>query len=186
MESLFYQNNFLSDEDQSLLRTLAKPKSYAKNDIIVWPNTTYEYFSYIASGIVRFYLVNPLGEERTIFLPHNDMFFGTPEFVLNRQPTQYTIAAMTEVELIQFKLKDIETLASQHPNIFTLYIKYLKVIIAAFVQRLEAVPYKPEERYEQMCQKRPILAECAFKKDFAQFIGVTPNSLSRIIARKKL
>ena len=58
--------------------------------------------------------------------------------------------------------------------------------IQTLVFRVESLIDKlPEERYEELLERSPQFFQTAFNKHIANYLGITPNSLSRIIKRRK-
>lgn len=181
MNRLKNKYNYLSYKDLKELEKIAQYKKHKKRDIVIKPNTLYKDFSYALKGIARGYFINEEGIEKNVFLVNDDMFFSSPEYLLNYQSTKYTFEAVTDFEYITFNLKALEKLARENQNIAKFYYSALKSIMYFFIQRLEELTTSPpEERFINLHQSRPLLVKKALTKQVANFLGISPNSLSRI------
>jgi CRP-like cAMP-binding protein len=111
---------------------------------------------------------------------------GLPEWLFENKPTKYTFEAILECELLIFNMVDLENLAKKNPAIFDLYIWSIKEMMAMMIYRIETMIHlSPEERYMDLLEKYPLLFQTVFNKHIANFLGITPVSLSRIIKRMK-
>ncbi len=86
--------------------------------------------------------------------------------------------------------KEMRQRRSQIPtavkNINRLYIAALQENIQTLVGRVEAlIDQSPAERYEELLNRSPQFFQRAFHKHIANYLGITPVSLSRIINRRK-
>ena len=113
-------------------------------------------------------------------------FSSVPEWLFSDMPTKYNFEALLDSELLICKIQDFEALAKKNPALFDLYTLALKENLSIIVYRLESmILLSPEQRYKDLLDKNPQLFQTAFNKHIANFLGITPISLSRIIKRIK-
>ncbi len=175
---------FLSEDDLKSLEEIAYIQSYDKREIIINANKYSSDFIFTLNGIIRGYYIEDSGEEKNVFLVNDDMFFGGPECILHKKPSNYIFETVTNTSLIVFNFKALEKLASQNENIFRFYSEALKSIMHFFILRLDNLTSSsPEERFLKLQNTRPLLLQNAKTKLIANFLGISPNSLSRIKAR---
>ncbi|MCD1117214.1 Crp/Fnr family transcriptional regulator [Chryseobacterium turcicum] len=175
---------FLSDEDLESLAQISDVQTYGRREEIISIGKYSGDFMYTINGILRGYYIDDLGEERNVFLVNNNMFFGSPECILDDKASNYIFETVTNTSLIVFEYKKLEQLASENKNIFRFYTDAVKSILRFFVIRLnDFTCSSPQERFLKLQDSRPLLIKNAKTKLLANFLGLSPNSLSRIKAR---
>ncbi len=140
---------------------------------------------FILKGTIRGYLINNKGVEKNIFLRPTYTFMGAPNALFNEEVSKYTFEAIGETELLVFEFNDLESLALKNPTILKFYLSAYKEIVQTLTYRIESMINKmPEDRYEDLLQKSPQFFKTVYHKDIANYLGITPVSLSRIMKRK--
>lgn len=175
---------YLNKRDIMLLQKIITYDTISKKEIIISPgHISYDFF-YIYKGVVRGYFISESGEEITVFIDDDGFFVAAPESVFNLAPTKYYFETIVETKLFKFDFRQLEELANENKNILRFYLNGLKNIIRVLVNRLEGfVSNNPEQRFLSLYESRPLVIRTAHKKEIASFLGISPNSLSRIIAR---
>ncbi len=177
---------FLEAEDLDLLLKYGKYKQVANKEIIIPQGASQKIIFFILSGMTRGYYVTPSGDEKNLFLRPKRTFTGAPDTLFSDSPTRYTFEAIQATHLLMFRYEDIETLAKTYPNIAQLYISALKENLQTMIYRVESLVLNtPEERYESLLGRSPEFFKNAFLKHIANYLGITPVSLSRIMKRRK-
>lgn len=177
---------FLEAEDLDLLLKYGKYKQVANKEIIIPQGESQKTIFFILSGMTRGYYVTPSGDEKNLFLRPERTFTGAPDALFSDLPTRYTFEAIQETHLLVFRFEDIESLSTTHSNIARLYISALKENLQTMVYRVESLVLNtPEERYESLLERSPEFFKTAFLKHIANYLGITPVSLSRIMKRRR-
>ena len=184
--ALSKQFPYLKSTDIDMLLSICQFKKFKNKEIIFQVGSTTRRAAFILSGVARGYFINKDGVEKNVMLRVEHNFMGVPEWLFGDIPTKYTYEAILECELLVFNLIDIEELAKKNAAIFDLYVNGLKDTILIMIYRIETmIDLSPEERYNDLLEKHPYFFQAAFNKHIANFLGITPVSLSRIIKRKK-
>jgi CRP-like cAMP-binding protein len=177
---------FLTTSDIDDFLYICHYKTFKNKETIFQAGTSSRKAALVLSGVTRGYFINKNGVEKNIMLRVEGDFISLPEWFLGNSPTKYSFEAILTCELLVFNLADIEALAKKNPAIFDLYIRALKETIIKVLGRIESlIDLTPEERYKELLDKHPQLFQSAFNKHIANFLGITPVSLSRIIKRMK-
>ena len=99
--------------------------------------------------------------------------------------TKYTIEAIGETEVLILPFKQLQKRMEGMLNFFRMMQASYMEIIQTLVFRVEILIDKvPEERYEELLDRSPQFFQQAYNKHIANYLGITPVSLSRIIRRK--
>lgn len=186
MESLLDKYNQLLQKDPVVFNQLITIESVSKNKLIIEQGTYNGNLYILLDGFVRGYFINDEGTEVNVFLSESGFSFGVPEILFGKHFSKYNFEAISEVKVATLKFSELEKLAVTNPLIFDFYSIVLKNTINLLIKRLELFTSEsPEKRYLDLYQSRPVLANNVAQKHFAIFLGISPNSLSRIKKRIK-
>lgn len=177
----------LTDQELTALSEICRPMILAKKSKLVESGSMFDHVFVLTAGLLRWYFDSDAGSENNIFLTsekEHPMIVGIPEFYDEQRQTKYNIEAVMDTQLLMFPKGAFEELAFQHRGIYQFYIKSLKVVISALRNRTEQLCCQsPDTRYETFLANRPFITKNASRKHIANFLGITPNSLSRLTAR---
>lgn len=177
---------FLSLEDIEEFLSICTYREVKNKEIIIHNGEKSKTLIFILDGTFRGYFLNKENEEMNIFLRQNPTFFGTPDSLFSDKPTHFNIEAILAAKILVLNIADFEELAFKSSSIFQMYLNEIKSQLGNLVSRIESlIDKQPQERYEQLLFTNPKLFQTAFNKHIANFLGITPVSLSRIIKRIK-
>lgn len=177
---------FLNAGDIGQLIQMGGYEIFKNRAVIIPSGSKSKKVFFILSGMVRGYFINHKGEEKNIFLRPEHTISGPPDSLFNNKPSKYTFESILESHLLVFQYEDFQKTSLQFPNINRVNIAALQENIQTLIFRVESMIDKlPEQRYEELLERNPQFFQTAFNKHIANYLGITPNSLSRIIKRKK-
>lgn len=137
---------------------------------------------FVLKGCIRTYYIID-GEEKTTAF-YTEMEALTPPCVINKAPSEYYISCVEDTILIVSN-PDMETeMFSKFPKFETL----CRILAEEFLakQQINFDEFKtssPEQRYLNLLQKRPDLIQRVPQHQLASYLGIKPQSLSRLRAR---
>ncbi|AZA82905.1 Crp/Fnr family transcriptional regulator [Chryseobacterium lactis] len=181
---VFFQE--LSDEEINILISISTPRLLLKKEKLLEPGQSLNDLFILSSGLLRFYFDDEDGVESNLFLPSEKeaTIMESPESYSDNHERQYTIEAVIESQIFLFNKAEFEEIAFQHRGIYNMYLKSFKQIIGILKLRTEQFcSTSPHSRYEEFLEARPFTSQNANRKYIANFLGITPNSLSRMTAR---
>ena len=186
-ERVAKQFPFLSETEISLLLNIGHPRQFKNKELLLELGKPAKSYFYIIQGMVRGVLQEDEDEEHTIFLKPENTFITAPEALKGSNlPTRYALQAIGPTTVLELPVDAFEELTYKYPSIAKVYIAGMKEAIATLIFRVELLSQKmPEERYEALLDKFPQFFQQAYNKYIANYLGITPTSLSRIIRRKK-
>ncbi|WEK68438.1 MAG: Crp/Fnr family transcriptional regulator [Candidatus Chryseobacterium colombiense] len=158
--------------------------NYDKSKMIEPRNGVFDRLGFILNGAVRIYYINEKGEDISYLLQVNNDVIGDYASYITGKKSMAHIHTLLKTEVLYFDKKDIETLVRK--DIFWLGVaKHISDL--AFLdakQRLdELFFYTPEERYLNLLKKSPEILNKIPQKYISSYLGITPQSLSRIRKR---
>ncbi len=137
---------------------------------------------FVLKGCLRSYYVIDGDEKTTAF--YTEMEGITPACVLTKEPSEYYVST-TEDSILVISDPSMEAeIFSKFPKFETLCRLLSEELLAK--QQINFDDFKtstPEKRYLNLLQKRPDLIQRVPQHQLASYIGVTPQSLSRMRSR---
>lgn len=135
---------------------------------------------FLFEGVVRGYYINKNGEEITrCFISENNFVADYINFEDNAMSSEY-LQAVTDSKLLIFSKKDWDNFSNEISGWEK--IKY-KIIQRCFFQKSRKGPVASEDattRYLEFLDNYPTLINRISLSHVASYLGVTPQSLSRI------
>ncbi|MGV3611708.1 MAG: Crp/Fnr family transcriptional regulator [Fluviicola sp.] len=158
-------------------------KTYPKGTILLSEGEVSAEAYFVLNGCVRqYFLVD--GEEKT------NNFFTEEQWVISMQsmtyssPSKHFLECVNECTLVVGNREKEEHLYSQFPKLATISRKVMEKVFAE-QQELSGSYFTdtPEERYLNLMRTRPELLQRIPQYMIASYVGVKPESLSRIRKR---
>ena len=139
----------------------------------------YAYF--LTAGALRAFFVDADGTERTIELSFEGDWAGDIGAFLTGAPVTVRLEALEDVRALRVGYDELERLLSEVPALE----KYFRVLYAhayaSYTARLrQFITWTAAERYAHLVEHRASVLHRVPLRVVASYIGVTPESLSRI------
>lgn len=154
-------------------------KEFAKNEIILEEGSICKHFYFMEEGLIRFYLNND-GDEMTKFFTAAPYCFTSKNSFRYQKPAEESIQALDKLIVWQTTFKQANELQELKSwNTFTR--KFLHEVQSYMEELLLEVKTKTaSQRYEILMEKYPELTQKIPLKQLSSFLGIAPQSLSRI------
>ena len=174
----------LSPAEIDIVTSLFKEKTYNKGDFFLAEGQICKQIGFVTKGLLRYY-INDDGEDKTYDFAQENNFVCNYESFIPQIPSTKIIQALEDCEILQISHDDLQ-----------LFYKSIRqaerfgrlVIEHVFIQTLQDLSSfyvdKPEYRYGRFIEKHPDLLQRISQYHIASYVGVKPQSLSRI--RKRL
>jgi CRP-like cAMP-binding protein len=172
----------LSEDEKNALISLDLFHAIKKGTILVKEGDSSKEGYFVLKGCLRTYYIID-GEEKTTAF-YMEMEGVTPNCVVTKKPSEYYIAA-TEDSIITRSNPDMEQeIFEKFPKFETLCrVLSEELLVKEQINFDQFKTSSPEQRYLDLLQKRPDLVQRVPQHQLASFLGVTPQSLSRLRAR---
>jgi CRP-like cAMP-binding protein len=175
----------LSEEDFDFFESLLKIRKISKKEILIPANTISGYIYYVQSGVLHSYITDKEGERHSIQFGFEGYWISDLSSFLSRNPALFTVEALEDSVLIAVSRDDFDLLCDKLPK----FERFFRILIQnAYIQAqqriAEAFSKDAEQRYLDLLEKNEMLPKRVPQYLLASFLGIKPQSLSRI--RKKL
>ena len=181
LQSLAKRNIHLDPEELDVLQTLFKHKKFRKHQYLLQQGDICRYESFVIKGMARIYQVDDKGQEHILQFTPEDWWTGDMYSFLTGTPSQYNIDCLEDTEVLRITKPDLDLLYEKVPKI-NIYFRILyQNSIIAYNRRLGSTLSKPAlERYHEFIDRYPLIEQRVPNHQIASFLGITPQSLSRI------
>lgn len=170
----------MTHEELDVLESLLVLIKYGKGEKILQEGEICRNISYIERGLIRqFYFKN--GKEVTEHLGVDHSIFMCIESLFKEEPTRLQVEALEPTLVYALPKARLEAAAMRNVNIQMLYRKILEESliqsqIHADLVRFESAP----NRYKRLCDLNPQVVLRAPLTYIANYLQMTPETLSRI------
>ena len=172
----------LSDELKDIIVQSSNIKTYKKGTILLKKDEISNEAFFVLKGCMRSYLLKD-GEEKTIEFyteeePVTSMTYG------KKEPSHHYLECIEDTIVNVSTPEYEEEMFQKFPQFESVCRIMGEVMMANYQEKL--TNYKmtnPEERYLNLLQTRPDLIQRAPQYQIASYLGLTPQSLSRIRRR---
>ena len=174
----------LGDKEREILRRNVRKLHFPKDSIVVGNGKVDNSVYFIRKGIWRAYIDRNNGEQLTLwFAVPGECVFSSWGYVRGL-PSRFDIVASSDSQAIELKKTTIAELTATLPEFyFWLHEIAMEMVLTGDEVLADISSPSAEKRYLAFMKKMPVIFREVPLKEIAGFIGVTPQSLSRIRAR---
>ena len=175
----------LTDADWHPLGEAMRVRHLARGEHLVQAGDYLPVLGLLLRGTCRLYYLRPNGEERTTYFFFENHLLGDYAGCLTGQPSQFSIQALVDTELIVFDYARLCQLYQERP----VYERFGRLLaeyhlLGTDARLVEHLLLSPEERYRALLASgKTKILERIPQHLVANYLGVTSVSLSRIRAR---
>ena len=172
----------LTPAEIDIVTSLFKEKTYKKGDYFLTEGQICKQVGFVAKGLMRYY-INHDGEEKTYAFSQENNYVCNYESFLPQSPSSKIIQALEDCDVLVISLNDLQILyASVREG-----ERFGRIAIEAVLQLLQDISSfyteTPELRYERFIKNHADLQQRISQYHIASYVGVKPQSLSRIRKR---
>lgn len=174
----------ISADEEIILSDLFKPLKLKSGEYFLEEGQLCRYVGFIEEGLVRYY-INDKGNEKTLYFNKEGEFVSNYQSFLPREASHTSIQAIEDTSLQVISYEDLQLMYSGIKEGERLGRLAIENVFVSSMRQLNSF-YKdsPTERYQQFLHSYPDLAQRIPQYYIASYVGIKPQSLSRI--RKRL
>lgn len=184
LHKYFSERITLNDRDTEIIFSLFKEINFKKEDFFLRQNEVCDQLGFVCKGIFRYYIEDD-GDEQTYNFAMEGDFICNYESMIRCSPSSKHIQAIETSEVLIISRQHLEKfyLEIREGNLFgrihmeNVYADTIRQLVSHYTET-------PEMRYLKFLKKYPELNQRIPQYYIASYVGVKPQSLSRI--RKRL
>jgi len=173
----------VDQREKDIITSLFKEKTYKKGDFFLSDGQICKQVGFVNKGLMRYY-INHDGEEKTYAFSQENQYICNYESFIPQSPSSKIIQALEDSELLVISHSDLQLLYANVREgerfgriaIEMVFLQMLKDITSFYTET-------PELRYERFLKNHSDLQQRVSQYHIAAFVGVKPQSLSRIRKR---
>lgn len=174
-----------TQEETEAVRKYFEPVAFSKNTIIEEAGRVPQYLYYIVSGYLRLFYTDENGNEVTTHINCPPGFFTSYSDFINSTVSEYDIESITDSELLRISKENLDHLINESQAMKDFSISVFQQSISYNEKRSrELSVLNAEQRYLKLMNDYPEIIQNVPIQYIASFLGMKPESLSRI--RRKI
>jgi CRP-like cAMP-binding protein len=185
MEELMKKFDFSDLEIESFLSN-AQKVTFRKREIFLEENQICRYLYFVKEGVVRSYVTDREGKDYTksfFYAAQKDFATSFPSFMFQK-PSTFFLESIVDSELLAWHHNYIHEKLTNDFRFFRFFRYCTDLLYVRFEQKdISMLRSTPEERYLIFKEDHPELINSVPLHCIATYLGITPETLSRIRKR---
>jgi len=171
----------LTKEETEYFTSLLKEKKLRRKQYLLQEGDICRHENFVVQGCLRTYHIDSKGQEHIVQFAVEDWWIGDMYSFLTQKPSRYAIDALEDSVVLSIEKKSMDELYIKVPKFEKFYRHLLQNAFIALQERITSnISETGEERYRQFQLKYSKIEERVPQRMIASFLGLTPESLSRI------
>ena len=171
----------LNTQETEILKSFFLFKKIKKRQYLLQPGDVCRTENFVVSGLLRVYTTDENNNEHTLIFGLEDWWISDLYSFLSTNPSNMNIEALEDSEIICIEKDQLEKLYESIPKFERLMrILFQNAFVAQQQRILESISLPAEKRYANFLKKYPSLDQRVPQTLIASYLGMTPETLSRI------
>lgn len=171
----------LSEEDQILCANFFTAKKLRKKQYLLQQDDICKYTAFVEKGVLRSYTIDDKGVEHIMQFALEGWWISDIYSFLTGEPSIYNIDALEDVELLLLTRSSNEEMLEKLPKMERYFRILSQNALVAMQRRLVgSLSQSAEEKYTTLVSTYPDIIQRVPQHMIASYLGITPETLSRI------
>ncbi|QEM08994.1 Crp/Fnr family transcriptional regulator [Mucilaginibacter rubeus] len=175
------QKTTLTEIEYAKIEAVCIYKKLRKRQYLLQEGDVWKYNAFITKGLVRFYSVDESGRENIVSFAKENWWTGDRASLLTGEPSKNNIDAIEDTELILITKTNFDRLCQEIPALNDMVNAIINKSFITSQNRIHAaISFTAEQKYLDFVQKYPDLSLRVPQAMIASYLGITPETLSRV------
>jgi len=170
----------MTHDELDILESVLVPMKFAKGEELLKEGEVCKHIFWIVKGLVRqYYFKN--NKEMTEYMVVENSIMMSIESLFKEQPSKQMMQALEPTLVYAIPKAELEAVAMRSVNIQILYRKILEESLIISQQRADMLRFESaQDRYHKLVKRSPQLVLRAPLVYIANYLQMTPETLSRV------
>ncbi|WP_207532230.1 Crp/Fnr family transcriptional regulator [Desertivirga arenae] len=175
------RNTFISEGEFELLHSYIRKRIVRKRGFLLSQGEVCNFEAYIVKGCLKKYYIDDKGDEVILQFAVEDWWISDIGSFSEQKPSNLFIEALEDSELLVIDYANKEKLFEEVPGLERVFRMMIQKSYAVLENRFySSIAKSAEERYLEFVKKYPAIVQRVPQTQIASYLGITPESLSRI------
>lgn len=157
---------------------------YKKNTLLLEEGKVAHEVFFIVKGGLRQYFYNETGVEKTCNFAFEQEFLTDLESFSRQCKATTNIVTLEPTECLVITCRDLVTCMAGTPSIASFFNNIVEQVATSNIKRIQSLlSQSPEQQFEELLHHKPAILQRVPQRYIAQYLGIAPESLSRIRKR---
>jgi CRP-like cAMP-binding protein len=170
-----------SIEDIELCKTHFEPLTILRNSILEEQGKIPQYLYFVSSGFMRLFYYDENGDEQTTYLCSPNGFIASFLCFVNQINATENVECITDCDVFRITNANLKKLIDESASFqkFSLII-FEQALSSSSLRANDLATLNAEQRYKKIITQQPQLIQNIPIQYIASYLGIKPESLSRI------
>jgi CRP-like cAMP-binding protein len=190
METAFFAKirtySKLSEKSQEAWASLLRSRHYKKDETLILAGDVPASFAFVGRGLLCQHYVGHDGDLIIKYFFSEGRIAGSVSATMLGEPSPFTITAIEDSDVLEYDFAAFKSLVEAYPDIAAFYISYMERHWIIEKEPVE-IAFRHDDamqRYLDFIRNEPDLHKRLKQHHIAAWLGITPESLSRL--RRKI
>jgi CRP-like cAMP-binding protein len=180
-KNIFKNYSNLTESDLAFCKSYFELLSLSKNSIAEEENKIPRHLYFINEGYARLFYLDKSGNEVTTLIGSPNKFITSFLDFINQKKSTQNLACITDCEFYRIERSKLVELIDKNENFrnFSLII-FEQAITTTNIRANDLATLSAELRYKKLLEEQPEIIQNVPVQHIASYLGIKPQSLSRI------
>ena len=175
----------ISEEEFDQFAPLFSQDHYSRKQLLIRPGQEVNHQYFVLKGCLRTFMIDQNGKEHTVQFAIENWWTSDYIAYYTTEPSVLHVECIETCELLKVRKSDLEEVFKTSPLLERFFRKQLEGAFVAFQERILSNLYmSAEERYSVFLHSYPNIEQRVKNYQIASYLGITPESLSRLRAQR--